>query len=261
MRSGENAMLRAIRHTAGAIAIVLGAVSAAQAEELIVSAAASLTNAFKAVGAGFEKTRPADKVVFNFSASGALLQQIENGAPADVFASADQVTMDQGVAKKLISSASRRDFASNRLVLIQPREGKPVLTSLASLAQPVARVRRIAICNPVSVPAGRYAREVLQGEKLWEALEPRFIHADTVRQAVDYVVRAEVDAGFVFATDVAAAKDKVNIVAELNTKTPVVYPIGVVEGSRHRKLAESFIACILAPEGQSILARYGFGKP
>lgn len=242
-----------------ALSLGLGVAGPAHGEELIVSAAASLTNAFKEVGAGFEKNHPDAKVVFNFSASGALLQQIENGAPVDVFASADQQSMDQGEAKKLMKGGSRRDFVSNKLVLIQPKKSTLTVTGLADLAQP--GVLRIAVCNPATVPAGRYARDVLSGAKLWEALTPRFIYADTVRQALDYVSRGEVDAGFVFATDAAIASDKVRVVSELVSTMPLVYPIAVLEASKHQKLAASFVAYVLAPQGQAVLARYGFGKP
>lgn len=230
----------------------------ARAEELLVSAAASLTSAFREVGAAFAEARPGTGVVFNFAASGPLLQQVQNGAPVDVFASADQETLDRGEAKGLFLSATRRDFASNRLVLIRPASAAGV-QAVADLRQPAAR--RIAVGNPASVPAGRYTREALQAEHLWQALEPKLILADSVRQVLDYVARGEVDAGFVYATDAALARDKVRIAAELATVKPVRYPIAVVAASRHRGLAEDFAAFVAGPAGQAILARHGFGRP
>ena len=229
-----------------------------RAEELVVSAAASLTNAFREVGAAFEKTQPDAKLTFNFAASGPLLQQIDNGAPVDVFASADQETMNAAEKKQLVVSATRRNFVSNRLVLVRPKSGPP-LKGLGDLAQ--EPVKRIAIGNPASVPVGRYTREVLQAEHLWDALQPRLINADSVRQVLDYVARGEVDAGFVYATDAAIVSEKVTIVAAINTLRPVVYPIATVSASKKPKLAEAFVAFVVAPEAQAILQKYGFGKP
>jgi len=248
-----------LRHWAFLFATSIVCVSSALADELIVSAAASLTNALKEVGAAFEKRHPGDRVVFNFSASGALLQQIENGAPVDVFASADQETMNQAEAKRLIFAATRRNFVSNKLVLVQPKAAAVAVKSLADLAQ--AAVKRVALCNPVTVPAGRYARDVLQTEGLWVALEAKFISADTVRQALDYVIRGEVDAAFVFATDAAIARHKVSVVAVLATKEPIVYPIAVVAASKHGTLADAFIGFVNEPGAQALLGNYGFGKP
>lgn len=234
------------------------AVAPAHAAELVVSAAASLTNAFKEIGAAFEKTQPGTKVVFNFAASGPLLQQIENGAPVDVLASADQETIDRAVAKKLIDPATRRNFATNRLVLVQPKSATP-LKGIADLRG--ANIKRIGIGNPASVPVGRYTRDVLQLDNLWSALEPKFIVADSVRQVLDYVSRGEVDAGFVYATDAAAAKDKVALVMNVATQRAVLYPIAVVAGAKQAKLADAFVGFVAGATGQSILEKYGFGKP
>lgn len=230
----------------------------ARADDLIVSAAASLTNAFKEIGAEFEKVQLGTKVTFNFAASGPLLQQIENGAPVDVFASADQETVDKAAGKKLIDPASRRNFASNRLVLVQPKAGTPV-KGLAELK--ADSIKRVGIGNPASVPVGRYTRDVLQSEGLWEPLEPKFILADSVRQVLDYVSRGEVDAGFVYSTDAAIVKDKVSVVSTIATIRPVLYPIAVVASSKAPKVAEQFIGFVAAATGQAILEKYGFGKP
>jgi molybdate transport system substrate-binding protein len=228
-------------------------------QELIVSAAASLTNAFKEIGAGFERAHPNTKVLFNFSASGQLIQQIEAGAPVDVFASADQETMGLGEAKKLIVLVTRRNFASNRVVLIKPKESTLPFTGLADLTK--AEVKRIAVGKPEVVPAGRYAREILQANNLWDILQPKYIYSDTVRQVLDYVARGEVDAGFVYATDAVIAQDKVTAVAEFGTGTPVRYPIALVASGKHVALAQGFIDYVLASEAQAVLAKYGFGRP
>ncbi len=228
-------------------------------QELLVSAAASLTNAFGEVGKQFEAANPGVKVIFNFAASGALLQQIDKGAPVDVFASADQKTMDQAMEKRLIVAESRKDFVSNGLVLIVPKDSKLAIKGVKDIADPKAA--RIAIGNPETVPAGRYAREVLTKAGLWETLKAKFVFAENVHQALDYVGRGEVDAGFVFATDAAAAKGKVQLAALTEGHTPIRYPAAVVAGTKKMDLSKRFIDFLLGGEGQAVLFRYGFEKP
>ncbi len=229
------------------------------AQELTVSAAASLTNAFPEIGKSFEQQHPGTKVIFNFAASGPLLQQIAQGAPVDVFASADQKTMNQAQEKGLIVPASRKNFVSNTLVLIVPQDSKLALSGLKDLASPA--VKRVAVGNPATVPVGRYAQEALTQAGLWEALQPKLIMGESVRQVLDYVSRGEVDAGFVFATDAAIAKGKVKTVAEVQGHQPIVYPVALVAASQKKALAQEFLNFLSAPESVAILSKYGFGKP
>lgn len=231
----------------------------ASAEELVVSAAASLTNAFKEIGATFEQTHPGVKVVFNFAASGPLLQQIAQGAPADVFASADQESMDKAQQQNLILADTRANFVANKLVLVTPADSSVVIGSLADLAKP--EVKRIAIGTPASVPAGRYAKGALEAAKLWETLSPKFVYADSVRQALAYVARGEAQAGFVYATDAGIERNKVNVAAEVPVATPIFYPIAQVAASRNAALAREFLGYVLSPVGQKQLAGYGFASP
>lgn len=231
----------------------------ASAQQLTVSAAASLTDAFKEIGQTFEAARPGATVRFNFAASGVLIQQISQGAPVDVFASADQTTMDRGVAQKVIDADTRRDFASNSLVLIVPAQGGPALASLADLTGP--SVKRIAIGKTATVPVGRYTQQALESAKLWTALEPKFVQADSVRQVLDYVARGEAEAGFVYRTDAALMADKVKIVLTAEGHTPVRYPVAVVADSKQPALAKEFTAFLFTPAAQEVLARFGFGKP
>jgi molybdate transport system substrate-binding protein len=235
------------------------AASAGVDQELIVSAAASLTNAFGEIGKSFENAHPGTKVIFNFAASGPLLLQIEQGAPVDVFAAADQKTMDQAHEKQLIVPDTRRDFTSNELVLIVPLASKIDLKGSKDLIRP--EVARIALGNPDSVPAGRYAAEALNMEGLWETLKPRFIFGNSVRQVLDYVSRGEVDAGFVFASDAVIAADKVRVITKVETHQPIRYPIAMVATTSKRELAQSFIDWVGSTAGRKILERYGFGKP
>lgn len=231
----------------------------AHAADLTVSAAASLTNAFKELGPSFEATHPGTQVVFNFAASDALLTQIVKGAPADVFASADQQAMDKAVAQQAVLPATRRNFASNSLVLITPADSTLGLARPADLQKP--EVKRIAIGNPASVPVGRYTRGSLEALKLWSAIEPKAVMAQSVRQALDYVARGEVEAGFVYATDAAIMKDKVKVAATVPTETPVTYPIAVVTTSLQPQAARAFLDFLGTPGAQAVLVRYGFGKP
>lgn len=250
---------RSVLFTCSLMASLLLGSASAHAQELIVSAAASLANAFKEIGTAFEKEHAGVKIVFNFAASGPLLQQIERGAPVDVFATADLETMDAAAEKKLIDRATRRDFVSNRLVLVVPADAKVIPATLADLKAP--GIKRIGIGNPATVPVGRYAREVLVEEKLWDAVRPKLIFADSVRQVLDYASRGEVDAGFVYTTDVGVAKDRVKRVLEVRTTRPILYPIATVSSSKHPRLAKSFAAYVSGPAAQAVLARYGFGKP
>jgi molybdate transport system substrate-binding protein len=124
-----------------------------------------------------------------------------------------------------------------------------------------SKISRIAMGNPETVPAGRYTQEVLSKAGLWEGLKPKLIYAENVRQALDYVTRGEVDAGFVFATDAAAAKDKVQVAAVAEGHQPIRYPVAVIAGTKKKELSQRFIDFLLGTQGQGILARYGFGKP
>ncbi len=231
----------------------------AAGEELLVSAAASLTNAFKEIGVEFERSRSGTKVAFNFAASDVLLKQISEGAPVDVFASADQEAMDRADKERIIDSSTRRNFAANRLVLAVPRDSSLTLGSLADLK--AAAVKRIAISQPGTVPVGRYAKTALDKSKLWDPLASKFIYTQNVRQSLDYLARGEVDAGFVYSTDVAIIGDKVRVAFEVATPQPVLYPMAVVRRSKNPKLAREFVDWVCSPTGQAVLQTFGFARP
>jgi molybdate transport system substrate-binding protein len=232
---------------------------AAQAGDLTVSAAASLTNALRELAPLYEAENPGTKVQYNFGASGALLQQIAKGAPADVFASADQETMDQAQAQGLVKQAQRRNLVSNALVVIVPAAAGAAPKAVADLAQPA--YARIAIGLPASVPVGRYTKSVLEAAQLWAAIEPKMIGATNVRQALDYVARAEVDAGFVYATDAALMPDKVKVALTVPTPRPVLYPAAPLAGAPNAQQAQRFVEFLASAKAQAVFARHGFGKP
>jgi molybdate transport system substrate-binding protein len=232
---------------------------AAAAQQLTVSAAASLTEAFKEIGRKFETTKSGVTVRYNFAASGVLIQQIAQGAPVDVFASADQETMNRGADQKLIDPDTRRDFAANTVVLVAPAQGGPALKTLADLNRP--DIKRIAIGKTETVPVGRYTKQSLEAANLWAPLQPKLVQADSVRQVLDYVARGEVEAGFVYRTDAAIMADKVKVALTAGGHTPVTYPVAVVSESRQKALAKEFAEYLRSPVAQDVLARYGFARP
>lgn len=234
------------------------ALAQAPTQELTVSAAASLTNAFQDIARAFEKAHPGSKVVLNFAASGPLLQQIRQGAPVDVFASADQETMDKAAAAQLLAPG-RVDFAANTLVVVQPAAATPSPKALADLAAPA--FKRLSTGSPASVPVGRYTLEAVKAAGLEAELQPRWIYADSVRQVLAYVARGEVDAGFVYRTDALIEKDRVRIAFTVPTSTRVSYPIAPVAAGKNQALAQSFISYVRSAPAQEILAAYGFAKP
>jgi molybdate transport system substrate-binding protein len=231
----------------------------AQTADLMVAAASSLTNAFSEIGKAYEKARPGTRVLFNFGASGQLLQQISRGAPVDVFASADVETMDRGDRQRLIIGSSRVNFAANKLLLVLPGDSDLKIATLAGLADP--QVQRIAIGTPETVPVGRYAKGALEKAGLWEGLKPKFIYTQNVRQSLDYVFRGEVEAGFVYLTDATTSPVKVLTAMEVPVEQPILYPIAAVKGWGNQNRALDFIAFVQSESGQRILQKYGFQKP
>jgi len=226
--------------------------------DLTVSAAASLTQAFQEIGAQFETQNPGTKIKFNFGASGALMQQIANGAPVDVFASADTDTMNKAVAKGVVAAADVKVFTTNKLVLIVPIQSKANLQQLADLKKP--DIKRFAMGTPASVPAGHYAQGSLEKAGLWVDLKDKIINTTNVRQALDYVARDEVDAGFVYASDAQLMQDKVKVAFQVATTSPIQYPIAKVSSGSQADAANKFIAFVLSGSAQSLLKKYGFGS-
>ena len=229
----------------------------AEKKEIMVSAAASLSGAFHEIGQSFEK-KHGIKVLFNFGPTNSLLQQIEKGAPADVFASADQEWMETGIKKGLILAESKKDFVRNTLVIIAPASSTLKIKSLKDIKQPA--IKKICAVQQNS-PAGKYAREVLTREGLTDVFQKKNIPADNVKQAVDYVSREEVDIAFVYKTDAAFAKNKVKVLFTAGGHKPILYPVAIVKESKKINESKLFIDFILSKEGRSILSKHGFDKP
>lgn len=224
--------------------------------ELTVSVAASVQDAMKEVQAAYQATDPGVTLTYNFGASGALAQQIAQGAPADVYLSASQRWMDDLAAKGEIRPATRQDLLQNAMVLVVPREQKTIAGFKDLETEAIAK---IAIGEPESVPAGRYAREVLSALNLFETLQPRLVFGKDVRQVLTYVETGNVAAGLVYATD-AQISDRVRVVATAppDTHAPIVYPIAIVQDSPQPEAAQAFIEFLRTETAMAIFESYGF---
>lgn len=244
---------------AGCIWVSAGHSVQAATQEIIVSAAASLTNVFTDIKTAFEQQHPEYIVQTNFAASNLLLKQMEEGAPVDVFASADQETMDKAAQKELIVVATRQNFARNELVLVLPADSRISLVSLADLKKPA--VTYLAVGNPESVPAGRYAREALATAGLWKDLQTKYVFGASVRQTLEYVRREEADAGFVYRTDALLGGSGIQIAFMVEGHRPVLYPIAVTTVGKNNPGAMLFRNFVLSPQGQALLQHYGFTRP
>ena len=244
-----------------AAALAAGMATPAGAQELTLSVALSMKEAIEALGRSFAASRPGVTLRYNLGASGDLQKQIEAGAPIDVFVSAATRQMDELEQKGLILRDTRRAFARNVLVVVKPADSGLDLTASGDLLDP--RVTRVAIGNPKTVPAGQYAQESLRAVGVWEPLIPKLVFGENVRQVLEYVARGEVDAGFVYATDVPAAGPRVRAAFRPGEETypPVVYPVAVVAGSRQVALARAFVELVTGAEGQAVLRRLGFQPP
>lgn len=235
--------------------------SAASKQELLVSAAISLKEPLREIGVLFEQRHPEVKVVFNWGASGLLQQQIEQGAPVDVYVSAATQQMDELEVKGLLLNETRRTLTANRVVLIRSSALRSDLTSFKDLTK--SEVKLIAIGNPRTVPAGEYAQRVLMSLGLRDSLQPKLIFTGNVRQALAYVVRGEVEAALVYATDAQSAGEAVQVVAAAPERSypPVLYPIAVVKTSKQSQEARAFVDLTLSEAGQRILMAHGFLSP
>lgn len=224
-----------------------------------VFAAASLKTALDAASADYQKST-GNKIVASYAGSSALAKQIEQGAPADVFISADLDWMDYVAKAKLIKDETRFNLLGNRLVLIAPA------SSTASLKiEPGFKLAdalgegRLAMADVKSVPAGKYGSAALRKLGIWDAIEPKVAQAENVRAALALVAQGEAPFGIVYETD-ATAEPKVKIVDVFpeDTHPPIIYPIAVIAGSKDAEAAKGFVAYLKSPEGQAAFAKQGF---
>lgn len=234
---------------------------AAAAAELTVFAAASLGEAFGEIGERFRRAG-GQPMRFAFASSSTLARQIDAGAPAGVFVSADTQWMDWLAQRRLIAAETRVAVAGNRLVFIAPADRAQPLRVQAPLdLAPVVGDGRIAVGDPAHVPAGRYARQALVALRAWSFAEPRLVRADSVRAALALVERGEVPLGLVYATDAGLAS-RVRVVAVVppDAHAPIVYPAAVVARG-DSPAARAFVRFLGTPEAQDVLRRHGFTRP
>ena len=224
--------------------------------ELTISAAISLKDALEGVKASYATQQPGVALIFNFGASGALQQQIENGAPVDVFLSAGIKQMDVLEKNSLLLAETKRALLGNRLVLITPRDNTTI-TQLADLTKDA--VKHIAVGEPKSVPVGQYTQETLAALDLADPLKPKLVYAKDVRQVLTYVETGNVDAGIVYTTD-ARLSDKVKVVLTVPDKlhSPITYPVAVVAATHHAKEAKEFLDFLSTPTARAVFEKFGF---
>ncbi|MDH3444454.1 MAG: molybdate ABC transporter substrate-binding protein [Deltaproteobacteria bacterium] len=228
----------------------------AQAQDIMVSAAASLTDALQEVGRVYsDKSRIILR--FNFGASSNLARQIEQGAPADLFFSADAEKMDVLERKGMIDSKSRRNLLSNKLVFAARVDSKLTVHSPKDLLHPA--IKRIALAQPDTVPAGIYFKKFFLAEGLWKDVAEKIVPVQDVRATLATIESGNVDLGLLYKTD-AAISPKVRVLLEIpREKGPrIVYPAAVVMESRNRKAAAEFLAFVSSPLAKGIFEKHGF---
>ncbi len=234
-------------------------VSAQSNNNLLISAAASLKEALEEIKPLYQQSKPNVNINYNFGSSGALQQQIEQGAPADIFISAAKKQVDALEQKGLLVAGTRNIIAKNRLVLVVPKNVVGI-TSFYSLKD--AKVKKIAIGEPRSVPAGQYAQQVLEKLKIWSEIKSKLVFANNVRQVLASVESGNADAGLVYITD-AKISDKVKVVVTADEKyhSPIIYPLAVVKRSKNIDAAKEFSQFLSSNQAKTVFKKYGFILP
>jgi len=243
----------------GAIFAIALIASSAQAEDVLVFAAASTTNALDEIAVLFN-AKGLGTVKGSYASSSTLAKQIEQGAPADVFLSADQQWADYLAGKNLIDGASRFNLLGNELVLIAPADAKtPSIKIEKGIDFPALLGEgRLSTGDPDHVPVGIYVKQALENLGQWSLVEPKLARADSVRSALAFVERGEAPYGIVYSTDAAVSK-KVKVVATFPTTLhdPVVYPVALVAG-RNNGAAKAYLDFLKSPAAKEVFVKYGF---
>ncbi|TYP78153.1 molybdate transport system substrate-binding protein [Paenibacillus methanolicus] len=223
--------------------------------ELLVSAAASLKDSLGDIEKQYEKTHANIDLTFNFGSSGTLQKQIEQGAPADLFFSAGQKQMDALKKEELVDTSAT--ILRNSLVMIVSSDSDLAFTTVKELT--AKSIKKVAIGQPESVPAGQYAKETLTARKTWDALQDKLVYAKDVRQVLNYVETGNADAGFVYRTDaLTSRKARIAINVDARAHAPIVYPAGIVKATEHPAEAKAFFAYLKTKEAAAVFAKYGF---
>jgi molybdate transport system substrate-binding protein len=223
---------------------------------MTVSAAISLKNVLESLRTEYTKSHPDANITFNFGGSGALEFQIENGAPVDLFISASAKYVDELEQKTLTLPGSRTTIATNQLVIITPKKSSPIHLPEDLLN---SSIRRIAIGDPKSVPAGSYAAEALKNLYLFDRLASKFVYSNDVRQVLTYVETSNADAGIVYTTD-ALESNRVRVAVQLpdSLHDPITYPAAIIGASKKQAEAKAFLDFLSSDSARTVLARFGF---
>jgi len=239
-----------------ALAFVACAAATLHAVTINVFAAASLTESLKEIAAGYEK-QTRDKVRFNFGASSFLARQIEEGAPADIFFSADEAKMDGLEKKGLVMKETRKSRLSNSIVIVVAVERGAAIETPKDLA--TEKLKRLALAEPRTVPAGIYAREYLQKENLWQAVEAKVVPTENVRAALAAVEAGNAEAGIVFKTDAAISR-KVKVAYEVppSDGPAISYPMAVMREAKEPEAAKRFLKHLDSNEAARVFEKFGF---
>ena len=239
--------------------LVLGACagSSGGSQTLLVGAASSLEPPFTELAEVFQE-ETGSTVAFAFGATGNLARQIEQGAPMDVFAAADVAFMERLEEQGLIMAGTRRTHALGRLALVSSRKAGVEVTSLEALLEP--EVRYVAMANPELAPYGAAARQALESAGLWARLQPRVVYGESVRQALQFVQTGNAEAGLV-ARSIANAEGVSGVPVDQALHEPLAQTIGVVSDTARPELARRFVELVTGPQGQAVLARYGYSPP
>ena len=241
------------------ITLLASATAISNAATINVFAAASLTESLKEIAAAYEK-QSGHKVVFNLGASSLLARQIEEGAPADIFFSADEAKMDALEKKELIVRETRKSRLSNSLVIVVASEQGANIDKPSDLA--TSKVKRLALAETRTVPAGIYAKEFLQKQGLWGSVEAKVVPTENVRAALSAVEAGNAEAGIVYKTDAAISK-RVRVAYEVPAKdSPAIsYPVALVKESRQAAAAKHFLDYLDSEASDRVFAKFGFVVP
>jgi molybdate transport system substrate-binding protein len=230
------------------------------AVQLTISAAASLTDSLKEIKPLFESKNTRIVLNFNFGASGTLQQQIEQGAPSDVFISAGQKQLQTLVDEQLIEAGKYKSLLTNELVLITPANESVPIEKIEDISK--ADFKKIAVGQPETVPAGSYAQQSLTALNLWDALQSKLVFAKDVRQVLTYVETGNTDGGFVYKTDArTSSKVKVAFIVDPKTHKAIEYPAGIIKATKHANEAMLFYEFLQSKDAQNIFIKYGFSLP
>ncbi|OPA81189.1 molybdate ABC transporter substrate-binding protein [Paenibacillus selenitireducens] len=232
----------------------------AQKVELLISAAASLTDSLNEIKTAYQQEHNNIELTFNLAASGTLQKQIEQGAPADLFLSAGKKQMTALVDKQLIEQDQQVNLLTNELVMVVPKDSNLAIQNIKDITS--SNVKKIAVGEPESVPVGNYTKESLTFYQLWDTIQAKTVFAKDVKQVLHYVESGNTEVGFVYKTDaLTSQKVTVALTLEPDSHKAIEYPVGIVKATKHPQEADEFYKYLQSKAAQDIFIKYGFSIP